>query len=149
MLDKRTLRIKRRQVSVSIQFSCSVMSDCDPMGYSMPDFLVHHQLSELAQDSYTLTRWWNQAISSSVALFSSCLWSFPAALGSFPMSQIFPSGGQSIIVSASVSALPMNIQDLFPLGLVGLIFLKSKGLSRIFSNIAVLFCFVLFFNTAV
>ena len=60
------------------------------------------------------------------------------------MSQFFISGGQSIGASASVSALPMNIQDLFPLGLVGLIFLKSKGLSRIFSNIAVLFCFVLF-----
>ena len=66
----------------------------------------------------------------------SCLKSFPA-LGSFPMNQIFPSGGQSIGVSASASVLPMNIQDLFPLGLIDLIFLKSKGLSKVFSNTTV------------
>ena len=64
--------------------------------------------------------------------FSSCLQSFPAP-GSFPMSQFFASGGQSIGVSASASVLPMNIQDWFPLGWTGLFSLQSKGLSRVFS----------------
>ena len=73
-------------------------------------------------------------ISSSVAHFSSCLQSFPAS-ESFPMSQFFVSGGQSIGASASV--LPMNIQGWFPLGLTGLISLPSKGFSRVFSNTAV------------
>ena len=70
------------------------------------------------------------AISSSVVPFSSCLQSFPAS-GSFPMSQFFASGGQSIGASASV--LPMNVQDWFPLGWAGWISLQSKGLSRVFS----------------
>ena len=73
-------------------------------------------------------------ISSSVVPFSSCLQSFPAS-ASFPMSQFFTSGGQSIGASASASVLLMNIQDRFPLGLTGLISLKSKGLSGVFSNI--------------
>ena len=70
---------------------------------------------------------------SSVVPFSPCLQSFPAS-GSFLMSQLFTSGGQSIRVSASASVLPMNIQGWFPLGLTGLISMKSKGLSRVFSN---------------
>ena len=74
--------------------------------------------------------WWcHPTISSSVVPFSSHLQSFLAS-GSFPMSQFFASGGQSIGVSASVSVLPMNIQDWFPLGLTGLISLQSKGLSQ-------------------
>ena len=68
--------------------------------------------------------------------FSSCPQSFPAS-GSFPMSQFFASGDQSIGVSASASVLPMNIQDWFPLGWTGLISLQSKGLSRVFSNTTV------------
>ena len=68
--------------------------------------------------------------------FSSCLHSFPAS-GSFPMSQFFTSGGQSIGVSALAWVLPMNIQDWFPLGLTGLISLQSKRLSGVFSNTAV------------
>ena len=68
--------------------------------------------------------------------FFSCLKSFPAS-GSFQMSQLFPSSGQSIGVSASALVLPMNIQDWFPSGLTGLIFLLSKGLSRVFSNTTV------------
>ena len=68
--------------------------------------------------------------------FSSWLQSFPAS-GSFPMSQFFSSGGQSIGVSASASVLPINIQDWFPLGLTGLISLLSKGLLRVFSNTTV------------
>ena len=67
-------------------------------------------------------------ISSSVIPFSSCLQSFPAS-GAFPMSQFFPSGGQSIVALVSPSTLPMNIQGWFLLGLTGLIFLLSKGLS--------------------
>ena len=68
--------------------------------------------------------------------FCSCLQSFPAS-GSFPKSQFFTSGGQSIGVSASVSVLPMNIQGWFPLGLTGWISLQSKGFSRVFSNTTV------------
>ena len=72
-------------------------------------------------------------ISSSVDPFSSCPQSFPAS-GSFPMSQLFTSGGQSIGASASISVLPMNIQDWCPLGLIDLTSLLSKGLSRVFSS---------------
>ena len=68
--------------------------------------------------------------------FSSCLRSFPAS-GSFPMCQFFASGGQSIEPSASASVLPMNIQDWFPLRLIGLISMQSWGLSRVFSNTSV------------
>ena len=68
--------------------------------------------------------------------FSSCLQSFPSS-GSFPGSQFFISGGQSIGVSPSASVLPMNIQDWFPLGWTGWISLQSKGLSRVFSNTSV------------
>ena len=87
-------------------------------------------------NSCPLSQWCHPTSSSSVASFSSCLQSFPAS-GSFPMSQFFTSGTQSIGVSASTSGLPMNIQDWFPLGLAGLIFLQSKGLSRVFSNTTV------------
>ena len=87
-------------------------------------------------NSCPLSQWCHPTISSSVVPFSSCLKSFPAS-GSFPMSQFFTSGGQSIGVSPSASALLMNIQDWFPLGLTGWIFLQSKGLSRVFSNTTV------------
>ena len=83
-------------------------------------------------NSCSLSRWCHPTISSSVGPFSSCLQSIPAS-GSFQMRQLFASDGQSIGVSTSASVLPMNIQDWFPLGLTGLI-LKSKGLSRVFSN---------------
>ena len=86
----------------------------------------------VCSNSCPLSQWCHPTISSSVTSFSSCLQSFPAS-GSFPMSQFFASGGQSIGVSASVSVLPMNIQDWLPSGLTGLI-LQSKGLSRVFSN---------------
>ena len=69
-------------------------------------------------------------------LLSSCLQSFPES-GSFPMSQFFASGDQSIGASASASVLPMNIQDWFPLGLTSWISLQSKGPSRVFSNTTV------------
>ena len=79
------------------------------------------------------SQWCHPTISSSVIPFSSHLQSFPAS-GAFPMSQFFPSGGQSIGVSASASVFPMNIQDWFPLGRTGWISLQSKGLSKVFSN---------------
>ena len=74
--------------------------------------------------------WCHPAISSSAVPFSSCPQSLPAS-GSFPMSQLFASGGQSTGVSASASILPMNTQDWSPLGWTGLISLQSKGLSRV------------------
>ena len=79
------------------------------------------------------SQWCHPTISSSVILFSSCLQTFPA-LGTFPMSQFFASGGQTIRASASASVLPLNIQDCFPLGLTGWISLQSKGLSRVFQH---------------
>ena len=78
-------------------------------------------------NSCPLSRWCHPTISSSVVPFSSCLQSFPAS-GSFQMSQLFASGGQSIGVSASTSVFPMNIQDWFPLGWTGWISLQSKAL---------------------
>ena len=80
-------------------------------------------------NSCPLSRWCHPTISSSVIPFSSHPQSFPA-LGSFPMSQLFVSGGQSIEVPASTSVLPMNTQDWSPLGWIGWIFLQS----RVFSN---------------
>ena len=103
---------------------------CDPMDCSTPGLPVYHQLLELAQ---THVHWVGDAISSSVIPFSFCL-QFSPASDSFPMSQLFAWGGQSIGVSASASVLPMNIQDWFLLELTGLISLQSKGLSRVFSN---------------
>ena len=84
-------------------------------------------------NSCPLNRWCHPTISSSVIPFSSCLQSFPES-GSFQMSQLFTSGGQSIGVSASAAVLPMNIQDWFPLEWTGWISLQSKRLSRVFSN---------------
>ena len=83
--------------------------------------------------SHPLSRWCHTTISSSVVPFSSCLQSFPAS-GSLPMSRFFESAGQRIGALASASVLPMNIQDWFPLGMTGLISLKSKELSRVFSS---------------
>ena len=90
----------------------------------------------VCSDSYPLSRWCHPTISSSVIPFSSCPQSFPAS-GSFPMSWLFASGGQSVGASALVSVLPMNIQGWFPLGLTGLISLLSKGLSGVFSSTTV------------
>ena len=121
----------------SIQFSGSVMSDS----------LRHHGLlhtrlpcpsptPEVCSDSCPLSWWCLPTISFSAIPFSSCLQSFQAS-GSFPMSQFFASGGQCIGISVSASILPMNIQDWFPLGWTGWIYLQSKGLSRVFPNTTV------------
>ena len=84
----------------------------------------------IGSDPCPLSQWCHPTISSSVIPFF-CPQSFPAS-GSFPMSRIFASGGQSIGASASASVLPMNIQGWFPVGLTGWISLQSKGLSRVF-----------------
>ena len=87
-------------------------------------------------NSCPLSRWCHPTISSSVIPFSFWLQSFPES-GSFPMNQFFTSGDQNIVVSASASVLPINIQDWFPLGWTGWISLQSKGLSRVFSTTTV------------
>ena len=87
-------------------------------------------------NSCPLSQWCHPTVSSSVVPFSSCPQSFPAS-GSFQMSHLFISGGQSIGVSASASVLPMNTQDSSPLGWTGWISSQSKGLSRVFSNTTV------------
>ena len=89
--------------------------------------------SGACSNSCPSSRWCHPTISSSVIPFSAYLQSCPAS-GSFLMSQLVTSGGRSIGASASVSVLPMNIQDWFPSGLTGLISLQSKGFSRVFSN---------------
>ena len=114
----------------SVPFSRSVMSD-----FLQPHGLQHARLPcpspspETYSNSCPLSRWCHPTISFSVIPFSSHLQSFTAP-GSFQMSQFFASGGQRIGVSASASALPMNIQDWFPLGLFGLISFSSKGFRR-------------------
>ena len=100
-----------------------------------PGLPVHHQL-RVYSNSSPLSQWCHPTISSSVIPFSSCLQCFPAS-GSFPVSQFFTSGGQSIGASTSTSVLPMNIQDWSPLAWTGWSSLQSKGLSRVFSNTAV------------
>ena len=122
---------------LSVQFSHSVMSNS-----LKPHWLQHARLPcqsptpGVFLNSCSLSWWCHPTISSSVIPFSSHLQSFPAS-GSFQMSQFFPSSGQSIGVSVSALVLPMNIQAWFPLGWTGLISLQSKGLSRVFSNMAV------------
>ena len=121
----------------SVQFSRSVVSDSlwphesqhtrPPSPSPTPG--VH-------PDSRPSSQWCHPAISSSVVPFSSCPQSLPAA-ESFPMSQLFAWGGQSIRVSALASVLPMNTQDWSPLAWTGWISLQTKGLSRVFSNTTV------------
>ena len=120
-----------------VQFSCSVVSDS-----LQPHESQHTRPScpsptpRIYPNSCPSSWWCHPAISSSVVPFSSCPQSLPAS-GSFPMNQLFTSGGQSIGVSASASVLPMNTQDWSPLGWTGWISLQSKGLSRVFSNTTV------------
>ena len=87
----------------------------------------------VCSNSCSLSQWRHPTISSSAVPFSSCPRSFSVS-GSFPMTQLFISGGQRIGASASASVLLMNIQGWFPLGLTGLISLLSKELSRVFSS---------------
>ena len=122
---------------LTIQFSHSVMSDSlrlHGLQHTKPPY--PSPALGIYSNSCSLSRWCRPTISSSVDPYSSHLQSFPA-LGSFPMSQSFTSGGQSIGVLASASVLPMNILDWFPLGWTGWISLQSEGLSRVFSNTTV------------
>ena len=114
--------------------SCPTL--CNPMNCSTPGLPVHHQLPEFTQTHvHRVSDGCESAISSSVVPFS-CPQSLPAS-ESFPMSQLFASGGQSIGVSALTSFLPKNTQDWSPLEWTGWISLPSKGLSRVFSNTTV------------
>ena len=132
----------RKQASV--QFSHSVMSES-----LLSHGLQHARLPcpsptpRAYSNSYPLNQWCHPTISSSVSPFSSCLQFFPAS-GSFPMSQFFASGGQSIGASALASVLPVNIQDWFPLRLTGWFSLMSKVFSRVFSSTTIWKCH--FFN---
>ena len=129
-------------VNMYIQFNSvtqSCLTLCDAMNHSTPGLTSTPGPSPTCRvhPNPCPSSWWcHPTISSSVVPFSSCPQSFPAS-GSFQMSQLFPSGGQSIGVLASTSVLPMNIQDWSPLGWSGWISLQSKGLSRVFSNTTV------------
>ena len=103
------------------------------MDCSMPGLPCPSPSPRVCSNSCPSSRWCHPSISFSVTRFSFCLQSFPAS-GSFPMNQFFPSGGQSIWVSASPTVLAVNTQDWFPLELMGLIALQSKGLLRVFSS---------------
>ena len=121
-------------ISLLLLFSHSVMSNS-----LWPHRLQHTRLPcpspspGACSNSCPSSHWCHPTISSSIVLFSSCLQSFPAS-GSFPLSQFFTSGGQSVGDWASKSVLPMNIQVWFPLGLTALISLQFKGISRFISN---------------
>ena len=108
---------------------------CEPMDCSAPDFPGLHYILEFTQTLSIELMMPSNHLTLCHPLFS-CPQPLPAS-GSFPVSQLFPSGSQSIGASASASVLPITIQDWFPLGLTGLISLQSKGLSRVFSNTAV------------
>ena len=118
----------------SVKFSCSVVS------YSLGPHELEHARPPCPspnpgdQENSCPSSWyWHPAISSSVLAVSSCPQSLPAS-ESFPMSQLFAWGGQSIGVSALASILPLNTHDWSPLGWTGWISLQAKGLSRVFSN---------------
>ena len=121
----------------SVQFSHSVVSNLlQPHGLKLTRLPCPSPTPKFCSNSCPLSQWCHLTISSPIFFFSYCLQSFQASR-SFPMSQYFPSGDQSIGVSASASVLPVNIQDWFSFRLTGLISLQSKGLSRVFSNTTV------------
>ena len=121
----------------SVQFSHSVVSDSLRPHESQHTRPPCPSPAPRVYSNSCPSSWWcHPAISSSVSPFSSCPQSLPTS-GSFPVSQLFPSGGQSIGVSTSASVLPMNTQAWSPLGWTGWISLQSKGLSRLFSNTTV------------
>ena len=130
---------KNQKSEFLIDVFSSVAQSCptlwDPMNHSTPG-LCPSPTPRVYPNPCPSSRWCHRIISSSVVPFSSCPQSFPAS-GSFQMSQLFSSGGQSIRVSASTSVLPMNTQDWSPLGWTGWKSLQSKGFSRVFSNTTV------------
>ena len=139
-INKHTVRVKTQcpfSGIIILLFSCSVVSNS-----LRPHELQHARppcpstTPRVHPNSFPLSRWCHPAISSSVIPFSSCPQSLPAS-ESFPVSQLFAWGGQSIGVSAPALVLPKNIQDWSPLEWTGWISLQSKGLSRVFSNTTV------------
>ena len=121
-------------LSVSLHHCCCFSVACDflwPHGLQHTTPTCPSQSPRIFSNSCLFSWWCHPTISSSVATFSSCSQSFP---GSFPMSRLLASGGQSIGTLASKSVLPMNILCWFPLGLTGLISLLSKGLSTVFNT---------------
>ena len=120
---------------VLLLFSRSVVSNClQPHGLQHTRLPLTSLSPGVCSNSCPMSQWYHPIILSFVITFSSCLQSFPAP-GSFLMSWLSTSGGQS--TGASASVLLMNIHDWFPLRLTGLISLQSKGLSRVFSNTTV------------
>ena len=112
--------------TVSVQFSCSVLSNLWPHGLQHDRPPCPSPTPGVYSNSCPFSQWCHPTISSSVVPFSSHLQSFPAS-GSFPMSQFFASSGQSTGVSDSASVLPVNIQDWLPLGWTWLDFLVVQG----------------------
>ena len=124
-------------LTFSVQFICSVMSNSlrpHESQHTRPP--CPSPTSKVHPNPCPLSQWCHPAISSSVVPFPSCPQSLTAS-GSFPMSQLFAWGSQSIGISSSASILPMNTQNWFPLGWTGWISLQSKRLSRVFSNTTV------------
>ena len=125
----------------SVQFSCSVMfNSLWPHGLQHTRLPCPSPTPGVHPNSCPSSQWCHPAISSSVVPFSSCPQSLPASVfsnGSFPVSQLFTSGDQSIGVSALALVLPMNTQDWSPLEWTSWISLQAKGLSRVFSNTTV------------
>ena len=137
LLQRSAIQCCSLQAIISVQCSCLVVSDSlGPHGLQNIGPLCPSPTLRVYSNSCTLSQWCHPTITCSVIPFSSFPLSFPAS-GSFPVSQLFTSGGQSIGVSASALVLPMNIQDWFPLGWTSWISLLSKGLSRVSSNITV------------
>ena len=135
----RIIRFLKWYLSKFFCYCCSVAQSCPtlchPMDCSMPGFPVLYHLPGVCSNACPLNWWHHPTISSPVIPFSTCLQSFPAS-DSFPVSQLFAPSGQCIGASPSALILPMSIQGWFPLGLTGLIYLQSKGLSRVFSSTA-------------
>ena len=139
--QKASLGLMNCWIATSVQFSRSVVSNSvTPWTASLQPHELQHTRTTCPSPTpgvhpnpCPLSQWCHPTISSSVVPFSSCPQSFPAS-GSFQMSQLFASGGQNIVVSASTSVIPMNTQDWSPLGWTGWISSQSKGLSRVFSN---------------
>ena len=130
--------LKGSPCSSLLLFSGNVMSDfLWPHGLQHTTFPCPSLFPGVCSNTCPLSWWCYPTITSFVTPFSSQLQSFPASR-SFPKNQLFPLGGQSIGVSPSAPFLPMNIQGWFPLGFSGLIFLLSKGLSRVFCNTTIL-----------
>ena len=123
---------------MSVQFSHSVVSDSATPWIAARQASLSITISRSSLTQRPSSRWCHPAISSSVVPFSSCHQSLPAS-ESFPMSQLFTWGGQSIGVSASTLVLPVNTQDWSPLGWTGWISLQSKGPASVFSKLQLKF----------